>query len=53
MFVRIAWRKQPAEGTGRKDLRPLVCPPRGPRNDLGISARDFSNMTKSLFDRLD
>ena len=52
MFVRIAWAR-PDTRTQPGAYRRGVLPARRSMDDLGIPPRDFSKMTRGLFDRQD
>lgn len=53
MFVRIAWKQSMPSGTDRRSLRRIAPVPRRGCEDLEIPLRDFTKMTKGLFDRHD
>jgi len=55
MFIRIAWLHRDTAGTHavRPSLQPSVLPNRRVTDDLDIPPRDFSRMTRGLFDRHD
>jgi|TARA_A100001391_G_scaffold82977_1_gene54231 hypothetical protein len=51
MFVRIAWRQSKFPGADPRSLRRIAPVPRRGCDDLEIPVRDFTKMTKGLFDR--
>jgi hypothetical protein len=53
MFVRIAWKTSNPLGKDPRSLRRITPVPRRGCEDLEIPVRDFSKMTKGLFDRHD
>ena len=50
VFVRAVWRSRRLVALGQ-GLREMGVPPRRNADVLGVSRRDFADMTRGLFDR--